>query len=84
MKLSSLFGIKQLKVFFKNNFNRWLAKRIPSQKEHRLNSSNILIYPTRFGLGYLAIVMLIFLLGTNYQNNIILLLSYLMWYQKLL
>jgi len=37
-----------------------------------------MIYPTRFGLAYLAIVMLVFLLGTNYQNNIILLFSYLL------
>lgn len=37
-----------------------------------------MIYPTRFGLAYLGIVLLVFLLGTNYQNNIILLISYLL------
>ncbi len=37
-----------------------------------------MIYPTRFGLSYLAFIMLVFLLGTNYQNNIILLFSYLL------
>ena len=78
MKISTFFGIHWLRALFERNFNRWLAKRIPSQSEHSLNSNNILIYPTRFGLGYVAIVTLIFLLGTNYQNNIILLLSYLL------
>ncbi len=37
-----------------------------------------MIYPTRFGLAYLGFVVLVFLLGTNYQNNIILLFSYLL------
>lgn len=37
-----------------------------------------MIYPTRFGLAYIFVILLIFLLGTNYQNNIILLLSYLL------
>ena len=37
-----------------------------------------MIYPTRFGLAYMGFVVLVFLLGTNYQNNIILLLSYLL------
>ena len=65
-------------VFFKKNLDRWLAKRIPSNKEHTLNRRNIMIYPTRFGLAYLGFVLLVFLLGTNYQNNIILLFSYLL------
>jgi len=34
--------------------------------------------PTRFGFSYLLFNILLFLLGTNYQNNIILLLSYLL------
>lgn len=72
---SPIINIKQL---FKNSFERFLSKRIPAKKQHQLNNKNIMIYPTRFGLGYLAIVVLIFLLGTNYQNNIILLLSYLL------
>jgi uncharacterized protein (DUF58 family) len=67
-----------IKNLFKKNIDRWLAKRIPANREHCLNSRNIMIYPTRFGLAYLGIVILIFLLGTNYQNNIILLFSYLL------
>ncbi|PKG84693.1 hypothetical protein CXF85_07825 [Colwellia sp. 75C3] len=64
--------------FFNRNFERWLSKRIPTRDEHQLNSRNIMIYPTRFGLSYLGFVVLVFFLGTNYQNNIILLFSYLL------
>lgn len=70
--------IKSVRRFFQKHFERWLVSRIPSQQEHQLNSRNIMIYPTRFGLAYLGFVVLVFLLGTNYQNNIILLLSYLL------
>jgi len=70
--------MNSIKVFFRKNLERWLTRRIPRKAQHQLNSRNIMIYPTRFGLSYLAFVMLVFLLGTNYQNNIILLFSYLL------
>ncbi|PKI17908.1 DUF58 domain-containing protein [Colwellia sp. 12G3] len=79
MGITTLFSLpKSVSVFFHKKFERWLAKRIPNSKEHQLNSRNIMIYPTRFGLSYLGFVVLVFLLGTNYQNNIILLFSYLL------
>jgi len=79
MALITLLTLPQsVKGFFHKKFEYWLANRIPSRKEHQLNSQNIMIYPTRFGLSYLGFVLLIFLLGTNYQNNIILLFSYLL------
>ena len=69
---------KSVRKLLDKTFEHWLARRIPARKEHQLNSRNIMIYPTRFGLSYLAFVVLVFLLGTNYQNNIILLFSYLL------
>lgn len=56
--------------------NIWLNKKIPPSSHHYLTSRNIFIFPTRFGFAYLGFVILVFLLGTNYQNNLILLLSY--------
>ncbi|MEW6982840.1 DUF58 domain-containing protein [Colwelliaceae bacterium 6471] len=51
---------------------------MPSAERHQLSNRNIFILPTRFGLMYLLFVLLLFLLGTNYQNNVIILLSYLL------
>jgi len=59
-------------------FDRWLSRRVPSRFQHKLSNRNIFILPTRFGFAYLFFDVLLFLLGTNYQNNIILLLSYLL------
>lgn len=77
---SALFTVitQPIKAFISQRFDRWLSKRVPSNVEHKLTSRNIFIMPTRFGFTYLFFDVLLFLLGTNYQNNTILLLSYLL------
>ena len=65
-------------MLIQHRFDRWLKKRVPSNTQHKLSNRNIFIMPTRFGFAYLIFVVVLFLLGTNYQNNIILLLSYLL------
>lgn len=56
----------------------WLAHRIPANSQQQLTNRNIFIFPTRFGLLFLGFVLLLFIMGTNYKNNLILLVSYLM------
>jgi uncharacterized protein (DUF58 family) len=69
---------RAISASIKTRVNRWLSKRVPSSFQHKLSNRNIFIMPTRFGFAYLFFDVLLFLLGTNYQNNIILLLSYLL------
>ncbi|MFT6284345.1 MAG: hypothetical protein ACJAXM_000817 [Arenicella sp.] len=57
-------------------WNKWLIKRIPAATQHHLNHHNIFIFPAKFGLLFLSLCVLLFLLGTNYQNNLMLLLCY--------
>jgi hypothetical protein len=56
--------------------DRWLSKRIPAENKFTLNLSNTFILPSSFGWAMIAIVVFLFILGTNYQNNIVLGLSY--------
>jgi uncharacterized protein (DUF58 family) len=70
--------LAHVKAFFKTRMNVWLTKRIPASSHHKLSSRNIFIFPTPFGFAYLGFVLLLFLLATNYQNNLIMLLSYLL------
>jgi len=73
------FPVKySIRAFINRRFERWLNKRVPSNFQHTLSNRNIFILPTRFGFAYLFFDILLFLLGTNYQNNTILLLSYLL------
>ena len=55
---------------------KWLDKRIPPGEEHTLNMRSIFIFPSSFGWLYLLLCVALFLLGTNYQNNLMLLLCY--------
>lgn len=71
-------GIRaKLKSMLNARFIDFLNKRIPASTHQKLNNKNIFILPTSFGFIYLISVFIIFLLGTNYQNNLILLTSYL-------
>ena len=69
---------QKFKKFISKRVDLFLSRRVPSNFQHKLSSLNIFIMPTRFGFAYLLFAILLFLLGTNYQNNIILMLSYLL------
>ena len=53
----------------------WLQRRIPVLDEVRLHRHNIFILPSRFGLSFGLLNILLFVLGVNYQNNLVILLS---------
>lgn len=63
-------------VFLKRLINHlfvvWLNKRLPAQSHFVLNRTNTFIFPSKFGLHFLLLLFILFLLGTNYQNNLIL------------
>lgn len=65
-----------IKNFFKTKFDFWLKKRIPAALKQSLSNRNVFIFPTKFGFIYLLFDLILFLLATNYQNNLIMLLSY--------
>lgn len=60
-------------------FNNWLDNRQPKAREVTLTQKIIYILPSRFGLWYILLLILLYLLGTNYQNNLILLMSYMLF-----
>ena len=68
---------KSFNAFVHKRFDRWLKRRIPASATQRLTNRNIFILPSGFGFAYLVFVFVLFLLGTNYQNNVVILLSYL-------
>lgn len=69
---------KRVRKTFDLRSSRWLKKRIPATQSISLSAKNIFILPTGFGFAFLGFILLIFLLGTNYNNNVILLFSYLL------
>lgn len=51
---------------------RAMAQRIPARAEQVLGQRQIFIVPNRYGLAFLGLILLIYVLGTNYQNNLML------------
>jgi uncharacterized protein (DUF58 family) len=70
--------VTKIKTMITRQFNLWLARRIPRSSKQAINHKNIFIMPSRFGTAFVLFTLLVFLLGTNYQNNIIILVSYLL------
>ena len=57
-------------------FQRWAAKRSPRADQVTLQHRTIYVLPSKQGIFFLLTILLIWVLGTNYQNNLILGLSF--------
>ncbi|MFO6423213.1 DUF58 domain-containing protein [Motilimonas sp. KMU-193] len=68
----------QVHQWVSSRFDKWLKKNVPSSSRIVLSRKNLFILPTWFGVIYLVTCFTLFLLGTNYQNNLILFLSFLL------
>jgi len=65
-----------MKSWTQARIDRWLDKRIPSSNAYQMDVNNTFILPTRFGWAIVGLMSCLFILGTNYQNNVILMFCY--------
>jgi uncharacterized protein (DUF58 family) len=70
--------VAQWRQAWEARFYRWVDKRTPRATQMLLNRKNIYTFPNLTGALYLLSILVIWMLGTNYQNNLILALAYLM------
>lgn len=61
-----------------NRFWRAVARRAPKARTVVLRHRSIYVLPTRYGLFFLALLVAMWLLGTNYENNLILATAFLL------
>lgn len=66
----------RIKNRWRSLLSAWFDRRAPLSQHHALHLKNLYILPTRTGMLFLLLALLIWLLGTNYQNNLILALAY--------
>jgi len=69
---------KEINHGFNKFINNILLKRKHNKSDLLLKHHNIYVLPSKFGLAFLCFNILIFILGSNYQNNLILLSAYLL------
>lgn len=57
-------------------FKGWLNRRIPATRQLSLSHRSIFIVPTRFGLLYILLLLVMLLTGINYQNSLVFALTF--------
>ena len=67
-----------LSNWFRQRFFRWLDARQAAASVVTLQHKFLFVFPTPYGFAYIGLLLLLYILGTNYQNNLVLLLSYLL------
>jgi len=58
--------------------DRWLARRIPAARQVRLNQRRIFILPSRAGVAFAGVLLLMLLLAINYQHSLAYALTFLL------
>ena len=64
--------INQLTHSLSQRFSSWLDRRLPASAQKTLSHRDIFVLPTRWGLLYALMVVLILLTGINFQNSMVL------------
>ena len=62
----------------RNKFWQWVARRAPKPSAVTLQHKSIYVFPGRQGLLFIFVLGLMWLLGTNYENNLILAAAFLL------
>ncbi|MFD1216119.1 MULTISPECIES: DUF58 domain-containing protein [Microbulbifer] len=63
---------------WRRRWMRWLDRRSPAATSVTLNHRTLFVLPTRSGLAFMLVIFLLWLLGTNYENNLVFALAFLM------
>ena len=73
-----IFTLAGIRNKLKPRLNLWLSRRIPAANSVTLSHKSIFILPTGFGMAWFILLIILFLFGTNYQNNLVMGLSFLL------
>lgn len=53
-------------------FKRWVNRRLQPKRRQELNNKSLFIFPSKAGFGFLLLIIMLWLMGTNYENNMVL------------
>ena len=65
--------------WFSGRWRLWLDRRVPPQRSVRLHQRNVFIFPPASGIAFLTLVVLLVLMGINYQNSLVFALAFLLF-----
>lgn len=67
-----------LRQSFRSRMRQWLDQRQPETAREVLSQRNLYIFPSKQFLSFLLVTMMMWLAGTNYENNLVLALTFFM------
>lgn len=70
--------LAKIRRFLNKRFQYFATKRIGSSTSFTLGQRNVFVFPSTSALPFVSVLIVLWLLGTNYQNNLILALVFLM------
>ena len=73
MRFFSKFGAP-----IRSRFFRMVDRRNKAGTTHQLTQKNLYIFPSKLGFGYVGLLLVLWLIGTNYQNNLVLALVFIL------
>jgi len=62
----------------RRRYRQWVDRRTEPQNEWRLNHRRLYILPSRAGYGFLVLIAALWLLATNFENNLVFMLCFLL------
>jgi len=65
-----------IKKLFHDRWQKWMQERSPKAMRVELNQRRVFIFPTKYGFLFLLTAFLLFMGGVNYENSLILNLSF--------
>lgn len=69
---------QKMQQALRRRFDAWLDKRQPAAQQVTLKQQLLFVFPTAYGGWCLLLMALLYLFGSNYQNNLILLCAYML------
>lgn len=63
--------IKSFTQAVQRQFLKWAYRRVPPSNSVSLGNSNLFIFPSKVGFGFLLLILLCWLVATNYENNVV-------------
>ena len=62
---------KKWRASFRQRYQQWIYRRLPPNSKIRLVNRRLFIFPTRAGLGFGALLAVLWLVATNFENNLV-------------
>jgi uncharacterized protein (DUF58 family) len=70
--------LSKIRQALRRRFGIWIDRRTRLESESHLNHKRLYILPSKAGLGFLVLIFALWLLATNFENNLVFMLCFLL------